>query len=240
MTAWASAASMPVPGFSRAPSRLQAVASRREFVQPGDPVNPKAIVDGWVGGFVVLDDGRRQVVDLFLPGETLAPRAPQPKWHIGLKALTPTRLSSEHNALLAEPDDAPSHYLYQTNAILRLGCLSAYERLGHFFLEMSDRIGRYRTGPRLWSDGDSQGGIDKEAPRSIVFPLTQEIMADLLGMSAVHINRTLQQLRRNGMVILGGGRLTLPEPDKLARTCHYNLDPLPVPRFGRQPATAVG
>jgi hypothetical protein len=151
----------------------------------------------------MLTDGRRQVVDLFLPGEVLSPRSAQGVWNIGLMALTSVRLTpvSDHG----EQPSAGPHYVYQTNAILRLGCLTAYERLGHLFLELHERL----------------GGNDQDVQATVDFPLTQELMADLLGLSAVHINRTLQQLRRDGLVSLKSGKLCLLDRPRLKDISHF-------------------
>jgi hypothetical protein len=40
-------------------------------------------------------------------------------------------------------------------------------------------------------------------------PLTQEVLADALGLSIVHVNRTLQQIRRDGMLEFRGGSVTI-------------------------------
>jgi DNA-binding GntR family transcriptional regulator len=47
-------------------------------------------------------------------------------------------------------------------------------------------------------------------------PLTQETLADALGLSVVHVNRILQQLRREKLVELRAGRAVLLQPDMLA------------------------
>jgi CRP-like cAMP-binding protein len=180
------------------------VEAKREFVHPGDPVQAYCIQQGWVAGVIILADGRRQVVDLFLPGETLCPRSDQGVWNIGLVALTALKLTVlERQA--EQPAGNCSSYVYQTNAILRLGCLTAYERVGHLFLELHERL----------------GGNPDTIQATINFPVTQELMADLLGLSAVHINRTLQQLRRDGLVSLKGGKLCLLNRPRLQDLSHY-------------------
>jgi hypothetical protein len=136
-----------VEGIPRSDGPSFCVEARRDFIHPGDPAQTCRIVRGWVGAVTVLSDGRRQVVDLFLPGEILSPRSPQGVWNVGLTALTPLRL-----APMTDPGGQTEQrlsYLYQTNAILRLGCLTAYERLGHLFLELHERMaGASRTARR--------------------------------------------------------------------------------------------
>src|SRR3954462_797360 len=125
---------------SARPALALSVQAKREFVHPGDPVQPYRLLQGWFAGVVILADGRRQVVDLFLPGESVRPRSSQTVWNIGLLALSPARLLAlAHDD--RDFDHAGASYVYQTNAILRLGCLNAYERVGHLFLEIFERAG---------------------------------------------------------------------------------------------------
>lgn len=180
------------------------IPAKREFSQLGDPVRALRILDGWVAGLITLDDGRRQVVDLFLPGELLAPRSTQAFWHMSLLTLTPVRVTHSPGNVDHDRQHFLSH-VYHTNAIVRLGCLTAYERLGHLFLEIDER---------LRSPGQN-------SPTHIDFPLTQELLGELLGLSAVHINRTLQQLRRDGLIVLKGGILQLLDRAALAEVCHF-------------------
>jgi CRP-like cAMP-binding protein len=87
----------------------------------------------------------------------------------------------------------------------RLSCLSAQQRVGHLILELRDRL-------RLAGLGDL---------RRFDLPLTQESVADHLGLSVVHVNRMLQQLRRDGLLKLSAGQAILPDPDALAAECGY-------------------
>jgi hypothetical protein len=65
-------------------------------------------------------------------------------------------------------------------------------------------------------------GLVKE--NTFRIPLTQEVFADALGLSVVHINRTLQQLRREGMLSVGRGTVTLNYRHKLAALACYQSD----------------
>jgi CRP-like cAMP-binding protein len=54
------------------------------------------------------------------------------------------------------------------------------------------------------------------------FPLTQELVADALGLTSVHVNRTLQVLRETGAVEWKGGRLTIPDLARLQQMADFN------------------
>ena len=93
--------------------------------------------------------------------------------------------------------------------VVRLGRQTAYERVAHLLLELNGR---------LEAVGLSEGGVFEA-------PLTQEVMADALGLSVVHINRTLQHLRRERMIVFETGRVSLLAPELLAAAADY------APRF---------
>lgn len=169
---------------------------------------------GWVANGAVLNDGRRQIISVHLAGDFL--RAPdQGGGDVNIWALTPAA-TVEAGALWRdlETGSCPSVPLQQAwislraterarvaQHIVRLGRLSAYERCAHFFLELHDK--QLRNG--LGTAG------------AVLLPLSQDVLADLLGLSAVHINRTLQQLRRDGLIAYSEGRVLLPDLPGLTR-----------------------
>jgi CRP-like cAMP-binding protein len=54
------------------------------------------------------------------------------------------------------------------------------------------------------------------------FPLTQEQIADATGLTAVHTNRTLQSLRKDGLISLSASRLAILDWDGLAEVGDFN------------------
>ena len=69
-----------------------------------------------------------------------------------------------------------------------------------------------------------------DADASVPFPINQQHMADALGLSLVHTNRTLRHLARLGLHQIAQGRLRLPNPRALARVAeYYDLPPRRVP-----------
>jgi CRP-like cAMP-binding protein len=77
--------------------------------------------------------------------------------------------------------------------------------VGHFLLSVDDRL--------------CAAGLSKD--RTFALPITQEVLADYLGLSIVHINRTLQQLKREGLIERQGSLVTLKDREALAEICHY-------------------
>jgi transcription initiation factor IIE alpha subunit len=66
-------------------------------------------------------------------------------------------------------------------------------------------------------------------------PLTQVELAETLGLSSVHVNRTLQALRRQKLITLEGGKLTIQDLDALEEVSFFNPDYLHLD-YGRDTA----
>ena len=58
-------------------------------------------------------------------------------------------------------------------------------------------------------------------PRSFQLPLTQELIADALGLSLPHVNRTLRRLREDGLVAIAGQSVTINDIDALAALADF-------------------
>ena len=180
------------------------LGSRRELLREGETlVRPILVLSGWAAQVRELSDGRRQLIGVVLPGELVGALACE-------GAVAATAVITLSDVLLCRPPHrsdlatgsgllaayeasgalAEQHLLAQ---ITRLGRLNAYERTADLLLELHDRLAL---------SGLAGGG-------RLPLPLTQEMLADLLGLTSVHVNRTLQQLRREGNITLAGGRAVI-------------------------------
>lgn len=183
--------------------------------------SPRFLISGWAA-WVKLSSPeagqRRQIISFYLPGEPLAVCArPHPLSSGAIVALTPARTCDARQAaqrLTQSPDSGLARAFrvsaclaeaYLVNQTIRLGGLTAYQRLCHLFLEFLERM----TGAGLG------------AQRSFPFALTQEMLGEALSLSTVHVNRTLQELRRDGLVEFAGGLAILPDPERAALACGY-------------------
>lgn len=186
-----------------------AIEPRCDFIQQGDTVpRPRLVVEGWAAGYRITFDGRRQLTNLYLPGEIIGVwRSNQPSFYHSVMSVT--RLSLIELSTLPDSDilqvECALIERQLENSIFRLGCLNAYERMSHLFLELGERLAMRGPGQR-------------EAYR---MPLTQELLADLVGISSVHVNRTLQQMRADKVIQLVNGQLTLNDAAMLADQVHY-------------------
>jgi CRP-like cAMP-binding protein len=153
-----------------------------------------------------LTDGSQQIVALFVAGDTLnAGELIFPRSRTSISALTSAITLSiplEQLGRLIANHPAIAHALWRETAaqaaiqqewMVWLGRRSAQARLGHFLCEMSYRL---QT-------------VDPVAYDAFDFPLTQHDLADILGLSPVHVNRVLQVLRSQGLIELKSNRLII-------------------------------
>jgi CRP-like cAMP-binding protein len=222
---------------------MRTLVERRERHGVGDELiaeraagmRPRFILSGWACRQRVLPDGRRQIFSFLLPGDHLGlSRRPGPELS-SVTALTALETADAEPLLAAiqagrAPGLARAHAcaepIEQTQLfdhMVRLGRQTAYERVAHFLLELQHRL-------EVVGLGDAQ---------RFPLPLTQEVLADALGLSIVHVNRTLQQLRRERLIELRSGVAILLERELLANIADYRLAPLrPAPAEATPPRTA--
>jgi CRP-like cAMP-binding protein len=176
---------------------------------------PMTLISGWAAETVLLEDGRRQIVRLLLPGDVIEPGEAR-RAGLSVTPLTAIRVGDARRlvALLNAAEgqlgrawrrlrQAAQNRLVRH--VVRLGRLSASDRTADLMLELHDRQRR--------------AGV--AAACTMHLPLTQEMLADHLGLSIVHVNRTLQQLRRDGLIYYQGGRAVINEPERLAAAAGF-------------------
>jgi CRP-like cAMP-binding protein len=207
------------------------VEPRRDLVSAGDrPRFVHLVIDGWACRYKTLPDGKRQIVSIFVPGDFCDINIYILK-HMDHSIGAITRLkvamitSEEMNALTeGRPRVTQALWWHElvTTAIQRewtvnLGQRSAYERLGHLLVELYLRL---KTVGRA-----SDGLCD--------FPLTQNDLADATGLTAVHVNRTLQELRRDGLIELERKQLHILDLERLKDVSMFNGNYLHLDHEGR-------
>src|SRR5579871_1051225 len=168
---------------------------------------PRVILSGWAGLSVFLPDGRRQFLDFALPGD-LVGFCPRRNARAKASIVCLTQVETVKVPALASCLEAPEQFpgLMQVlhraqdqfedrllNQIVRNGCQSAREKVCSLLLEAYARL--------------VQAGLADNG--SFDLPVSQVVIADALGLSTVHINRTFQQLKREHIIQAEGHRLSL-------------------------------
>ncbi|MGD1877585.1 MAG: Crp/Fnr family transcriptional regulator [Kiloniellaceae bacterium] len=211
--------------------KVKKLSAGSEFVREGDPYDHSYIVkDGWAIRFKELSDGRRQILNFVLPGDFVGLFSPlfELADH-SVAALTDLELHPVDPASLVEMFStcprlgaavawsAGRDEAILSEQVVRVGRRSAYERTGHIIVELLHRL-------RL---------VGEAGQKSFELPLTQEILADTLGLSIVHMNRTLRRLRENGLVRITGDRVVIGDLEELISVAEFSphyLLPCPLPR----------
>lgn len=200
----------------------RSVAAGADISPQGDrPRSLHVLVDGWAARYKTLANGRQQFPALFLPGDVcdldgLLLRS----IHSGVRALTPCVVAVIPHAHIMELiDGRPAirdafwwmgcvENAMATEWNFGLGRRSAGERLGHLLCELRIRL---RTVGLAAEDGYE-------------LPLSQVEIADVLGLSPVHVNRVLQGLRTGGVLTVRNRWLRIDDVDALARLSHFDPD----------------
>jgi CRP-like cAMP-binding protein len=217
---------------------LNGLLSPGETIQPGrllviEGENLSKVLlltKGWAIRYKSIPDGRRQILNFLLPGDIVGFFSLLFKnAEYGVETLTQVTTSSFTPVQLLEAFKAAPRLAVSLSwlagqderqldeQIMRIGRRNAVERMAHLFIELHYRL--------------FQAGItDEDAQR---FPLTQNILADTLGMSHVHANRSFKTLARNGLVSLHDGVIVLLKPAALAEVANFDgsyleQQPLPV------------
>lgn len=177
------------------------------------------ITEGWACRYKLLPDGRRQITALFLPGDycelgwTCESAASQ---HVvTLTNVRSIRLPCRdlRQRAVADPDvhdflwhDARASADMQTEWIVNLGRKSALEKLSHLFCEIHCRLRAAKL-----TCGDQ-----------CAMPLTQLDLADITGLTPVHVNRTLQEMRALELIELRSRWLRIPDIRRLRQIALFD------------------
>jgi CRP-like cAMP-binding protein len=209
---------------------MRDVAARRDLIREGDkPTSVFLIMEGWACRYKQLPDGRRQIVALFVPGDVCDMNAyilKEMDHSIGaITAVKVAEIGRDDFEQLMQDHPRITQALFwdelvtvsvQREWTLNVGQRTAYERIAHLLVELF---------LRLRAVGLTNGN-------SCDFPLTQVDLADATGLTAVHVNRTLQELRRQGLIELKGRTLTISDLDALKNAAAFNDNYLHFDREG--------
>lgn len=177
----------------------------------------RVLCKGWALRYLRIDGERRQILGIVLPGDVVGlHQDAEGRAICDVEALTACevgeieaasldRLGQTYPAILFGLREALTEQLALVDDhVMRLGRMTAYERVCSFLLEIYRRQ------------------IESVPGRTRVdFPVTQTLLADVLGLSVVHVNRQIMQLRREGAVTLDRRHLTIHDQRRLAEVCGY-------------------
>jgi CRP-like cAMP-binding protein len=192
------------------------------LTEHADSPNLYTVLRGWAVKYKTIEDGRRQVINFALPGDLIGLQASMfDAMQHSVEALTdvtlcilPRRklwslyqrfagLAFDMTWLGAREESILGEYL------LTVGQRRASERLAFILLDLFRRARR--------------AGLTQK--NKLMLPVTQYHLADTVGYSLVHTNKTLQRLRQAGCFEWQGNNFELLDEKKLAAAARYDAPP---------------
>jgi len=189
------------------------------LVRPEEPhARMYRLISGKVARVRVLDDARKQIICFFTPGDLLAVKAivldRQPD---GIECLSQSTLQTigykDAIELASVNGDVAFRYVWQLaederrlhNNISMLGRGTAIERIATMLVDLAGR--------------QAKVGLPSSEIR-----LAQQEIADYVGITVIHVNRTLRTLREEGVISVHMGRIVITNKDALGRHAAPMLD----------------
>lgn len=199
---------------------VKEIAPRQDIILEGDkPDNVHLILEGWAARYKLLPEGDRAIMAYLIPGDLCdihVTLLSQMDHSIGaLSRCKVAYIPRDRIATILTERQTLSRALWWSvlvdEAILRewlvtTGHRPADKRVAHFLCEMLLR----------------SRAIGLTNDDSFVLPLTQEELGDTMGLTTVHVNRTLQELRGQGLIASEGRRMIVRDVDRLMEFADFN------------------
>ena len=196
------------------------VVADRDLVGEGQrPTHCQFLIEGFACRYKMSKDGKRQIVAFHIPGDMVdLTSLLLGEMDHGIGTLTPVQVASiPHATLLGWTRSCPNlgYLLWRDTLIdaavfrewvVNVGRRSALARTAHLLCEL---VARLRA-------------VGLARDHACDLPISQVELADALGLSYVHVNRMLRELRGEGLIELGGGTLVVPDWEGLKRAGEFD------------------
>ncbi len=181
-----------------------------DIIHPGqEDAELYTLFSGWAFRYKSLPDGRRQILNFLLPGDLVGLQASllSAAQH-GIESVTEVELCVFPRKRIYEL------FSHMPALAFELAWLGSREQslIDENLTSVGQRSAPERIAALLISLYRRAEALDLVSEDSFAFPLTQQHLADALGLSLVHTSKTWSRLRRAGLFSLSGGRLTLLNP----------------------------
>lgn len=202
------------------PMQLAVIKENQDIVREGDrPSRSFAILSGFTCTYKVTKTGRRQIMTFDIAGDMPDLQS----LHLRMLDSSISSLSTCRIGFITHDDlrDLCERYPRITAAfwretlieaaifrewLLNVGQRQAYSRVAHLFCEMLVRLRAV--------------GLAEE--HACDLPITQSELADAFGLTTVHVNRVLKQMRAEGLIEIKGTRLTIPDWNRLKEVGQFS------------------
>ena len=205
--------------LSRITGLQRTVAAHTDIIPSGErAAGVRFVMQGYACQYTVLPDGRRQILALLLPGDECSA-------HLSVSAYAEYRLCALTEVVVSEaPTQAVLPLVEQHPAIAEALSRSkqVYEATLHERItSLGRRTARERVAHLLCEIFVRSEAIGRTTGLQCVLPLSQADIADVLGLSLVHTNRSLQGLRADRLVRLESRLLTILDLPRLQATAQF-------------------
>ena len=187
----------------------RALRHRAMIDRDGGQGSIHVMLSGWACRFAVLPSGRRRILAFYLPGDICdfdlftTRRPDQPIAAIGAARVAAVERRALRQAMSRQPQierafwsEAALDAAIQRSWMINVGHRAADRRLAHLVCELQVRLGTIGVGSAA-------------EPAGVSFPLTQADLGDACGLTSIHTNRAIQELRRAGLLDLSAGMLRI-------------------------------
>jgi CRP-like cAMP-binding protein len=202
------------------PMTIKSIEPDQDIVRDGDrPTECCLIVEGFACRYKLTAEGRRQIMSFHIPGDIpdLQSLFLRVMDH-SLATLVPSRVGfishdDIYDVLARQPTLAA--LLWRDTLIdagvfrqwmIGIGRRSAYGRIAHLLCEL---LVRYRA-------------VELTVDHKFELPITQTELGDALGLSTVHVNRSLQEMRADGLIRSEGRTLVVEDWEGLKKAGEFD------------------
>lgn len=192
----------------------------RDVIREGDRPGPVIVIlEGWACRYKVLPDGSRQITAFLMPGDSCDLHAgllAEMDHSIGtVTAASIALIQREKMQEILDARPAVAHAMYLSQLvdegtlrawIVSMGRRTSKERIAHLMCELYLRA----------------KNVGLENGDDLVMPLSQATLADAVGLTPVHVNRVLRELREENVMRIERGSLQIVDPVRLAKVAGFD------------------
>lgn len=206
--------------LDRLHGRRKSFVAGRDMVHQGQVDQAAYILaSGWVCSYKLLSSGTRQIVDFQIPGDFLGLRSVL--FRTADHNIEPVTRVEASEVLVSDLLETFSNTPRLATAVLwaasrdeamvvehlvGIGRRDAKERTAHFLLELAARLKLVGLGTAL----------------GYACPLSQYMLADAIGLSAVHVNRVLRELREDGLLTFQNKKVVIHDLERLVEFADFD------------------
>lgn len=220
LTGFTSLSTGDVAALTAATAHPGTYGAKHDLIREGDKPGPVfVLLEGWACRYRIRPNGSRQILAYLMPGDACDLQVGLlPEMDHSIQTITPAVVAtierSEMDRIM-EHHRGVAHAMYLAQLIdegtmrawiTSMGRRASIERVAHLMCELYLRARNI--------------GLTLEPRLSL--PLSQTMLADSLGMTPVHLNRIMKELRASGAMTLKRGSLIVEDPARLVRIAGFD------------------